>query len=185
MDDERSDDALSTADEALRLLRAELSAAPSPDFQARVRARLAQPRGGRRWGWIVPALAAAVLLVAAIVWMRAPRSDHAPTVAVETPAPPAVANQTPAPAPPVEPVRPPRRDGVPRTVARRLEPVRPLVPPGEEGRIARYAASVQRWPYAAERLPESDPQALLADPAPIEILEIETAPLVPDEGSHR
>lgn len=184
MDDERSDDALSAADEALRALRAELSVAPSPDFQARVRARVARPRAARRWGWIVPALAAAVLLIAAIVWMSTPRSERRPTVAAETPTPPTVAVEPDPPSAPADPVLPPRR-AVARAVARGIEPIRPIVPPGEELRLARYVASVRQRPFEADTLPESDPRELLADPAPIEIAPLKTAPLVPEEGSLR
>lgn len=187
MDDERSDDAVSAADEALDALRAELSVAPSPDFHARVRARVARPRAARRWGWIVPALAAAVLLIAAIVWMRAPRIDRTPSVARETPAPPpGAADGTPAPTPPAEPVPEPRRRAAPRTASQpAIEPIRPIVPPGEELRLARYVASVRQRPFEADTLPESDPRELLADPAPIEIAPLKTAPLVPEEGSLR
>ncbi len=188
MDDERRDDALSAADEALDALRAELSVAPSPDFHARVRTRIAERRPpAHGWGWIVPALAAAVLLIAVIVWMRAPLSDRTPTAAVETPAPLSRAADTmPAPTPPAEPVPEPRRRAAPRTASRpAIEPIRPIVPPGEELRLARYVASVRQRPFEADTLPESDPRELLGDPAPIEIAPLKTAPLVPDEGSIR
>lgn len=187
MAEERRDDEMSAADEALRVLRVELSVAPSPGFQARVRARIAQRRKpAARWGWLVPAAAAAVLLIGVIVWMRAHRTDRTPSVAVETPATPTVVDETPAPTPSAEPVRAPRRAAAPRTAARpAIEPLRPLVPPGEEMRIVRYAASVRRRPFQADTLPESDPEKPLADPAPIVIAPLETAPLVPDEGSLR
>jgi hypothetical protein len=181
-------DDLSAADEALRVLRSELSVAPSPDLQTRVRARIAQRREpATPWGWLVPAAAAAVLLIGVMVWMRTHRTDRTPDVAVESPAPPpTVAHQTPAPTPSAEPVRAPRRAAAPRTAARpAIEPIRPIVPPGEEMRIARYVASVRRRPFEADTLPESDPRVLLAEPAPIGIAPLSTAPLVPDEGSPR
>jgi hypothetical protein len=183
--EERDD--LTAADEAMRVLRAELSVSPSPDLAARVRSRLAPRREPwRAWGWLVTA-AAAVLLIGSIVWMRTSRVERPPAVAVVSPAPPpTVASETPAPAPSTEPVLAPRRPAARRTLARQpIAPVRPIVPPGEEMRIARYAESVRRMPFAADALPESDPRELLADPAPIEIVPLKTAPLVPDEGSLR
>ena len=186
MPEERDD--LSAADEALRVLRADLSVAPSPDFAARVRARVAAPpEPGRRWRWLVPAAAAAVLLIGAVVWMRLAGRLPAPIVAVELPAPPTtIAKAAPAPTPSPEPVRAARRVAAPDTAApRAIVRVRAIVPPGEEMRIARYVASVRRWPHEADTLPESDPWKPLAEPAPIAIAPISVAPLVPDEGSPR
>jgi hypothetical protein len=184
MAEEPDDDALTAADDALDVLRAELSVAPSPDFAARVRARVAQrPQPAMRWRWLVPAAAAALLLAGAIAWMRETRSGRAPSVAVESPAPPpTVAERPPAPSSTAEPARA-ARTTVARVAARRAP--EPIVPPGEEMRIARYVASVQKWPFESETLPRSDPQEPLADPAPIEVAPLQTAPLVPDEGSLR
>ncbi|HET9316886.1 MAG TPA: hypothetical protein VFQ51_14940, partial [Vicinamibacteria bacterium] len=71
-------DDLSAADEALRVLRADLSVSPSPDLAARVRARVAAPRqAAPRWRWLVPAAAVAVLVIGAVVWMRLARREPA------------------------------------------------------------------------------------------------------------
>jgi hypothetical protein len=194
MDEGRRDDALSAADEALRTLRAELSVEPSPDFRARVRMRVAErPIRTPRWTWLVPAAAAAALVLAGlVVARRGPRTGPALIKVVESPAPARQATE-PKPSEPVssEPrsiERPPSTVRAARpAIARRdaKEVVEPLVPPGEGARIARYVASVSRRPFAPETLPVADPEEPLADPAPIEIVPLDVAPLVPDEGSPR
>jgi hypothetical protein len=177
MDEERRDDAL--IDEALRALRAELSVAPSPDFQARVRARLAPRRApAMRWGWAVPAVAAAAL-VAALVWPRSQRTVPGAATAVEPSAPPP---STAGPEPTGEAPGPPPRPSFRR---RFPAPERALVPAGEATRIARDAASVRERPFASDTLPHSDPSEPLAEPAPLEVAPLDTTPLVPDEGSMR
>jgi hypothetical protein len=179
-------DDLSAADEALRALREELRVAPSADFQARVRARIEQPREpALRWVWLVPA-AVAVLLIGVAAWLLAPRTNG-PAVAVESPAPAPVVTATPL-APPTSVTPAPVRPSPVRTTRRArplAEPIRPLVEPGEEARIARYVASVRHRPLDAETLAESDPHRPLVEPAPIELDPLDTAPLVPDEGSPR
>jgi anti-sigma factor RsiW len=69
------------------------AAAPSPDFEARFRARLArasEPAGWRarlehvtaalRPAWSLPALAAAVAAVAALLYLRDPRTGRGPEI---------------------------------------------------------------------------------------------------------
>ncbi len=184
MDEERSDGELSTADEALRVLRAELSVAPSPGLEARVRTRIAERRAPRlRWAWLLPAAAVAILAVGVLVWLRSQRPVAGPAITVRSPArPPSTAGPGPVAERPVE--RPPVAH-VPRPARRAADPVRPLVPVGEDMRIARYAVSVRQHPFETESLPLSDPSQPLAEPAPIEVVPLDTVPLVPDEGSIR
>lgn len=197
MPEERPDDDLSAADEALRTLRDELRVEPSPQLAADVRARIAGRRiGSRPLRWILPAAAALVLAAGgALLPLRREPGLVGPAAEVAPP--------TKAPSPAVEPIAP-ANEVEPATPARDVEPaaatarvpiragirpeirsVKAIVPPGEEERIARYAASLRRLPYNAEELPALDPGEPLPDPAPIDVALLDTTPLVPDEGSLR
>ena len=180
MAEERSDDALSAADEALDALRAELRATPSPDFQARVRQRIAGRRTrARRWVWLLPAAAA---LVAVFVMLRGARQERGPATAVARPPVPTEAptRAMPSPRPTAAAARTTHR------VAARpvVEPVRPLVPRGEGMQIARYVAKVRARPFADESLPYSDPSTPLVQPAAIASAPLQITP-VREEGSPR
>ena len=195
--EERPDDELSAADEALRTLREELRVEPSPQLAADVRARIAVRRiGSRPSRWILPLAATLVLAAggALLLSRREPGPVGPATEVAPSTKPPTPAGGPIAPASEVEPATPAREvkpaaatAGLPIRAGIRPEirSVQAIVPAGEEVRIARYAASLRRRPLDAEALPALDRSEPLPDPAPIDVALLDTTPLVPDEGSLR
>jgi hypothetical protein len=142
-----------------RTLRAALSVEPSPEFQARVRTRIAEEPAPR--GWLLPSIvalaaAAAVILAVAIAASRSSRLP-APTVAARSPQPatavPGVAKEPePARTPRVEPVRQPAaqrrvrsvnpRPATPRTDE--AQAIRELLNAVDRGEIALAISPVAR-----------------------------------------
>ena len=191
------DDAGSRLNEIDRALAAALDVAPSPEFVARVRQRVArEPRPLGFWrGWriAVPALAAAVLMAIglAVMTRRSPAApqrlqarslptvDMRPVVADPPRAVRADASRVAALAAPFV-----------RTVARREEPEWPvnrtepevLVPPEEIEMYRRLFAAAQTVPHAV--VVESPKDIVAArDISDIAIEPIKIEPIAPPPGS--
>jgi hypothetical protein len=160
-------------DDALRTLRDALAREPSAGFEARVREQLAGRRAPDRRSQVAWILAAAAVLAALVVVLRAPRGA-APVRVVDTLVPRPVAP---------EPTVVPHPVPVVRTANAlvRARP-RPIVPPDGMARLARYVSSVRAHPLDPDLLAR-DASAPLAEPHALEVRAIEITPLESMEGS--
>jgi hypothetical protein len=157
-------------------LRAELSAAPSPDFEARVLRRIADRRTARSRRWIVyaPLAAAALVVIAtALVVQSTQRNGDKPSIAPSRTASPQWAPPGLDPQVAVRPVPPPNppaatpvtnrsRRNVPRAVrplaARSSSSAAPepevIVPPGQAEAIRRLVRAIAEGRLAPPPVPE-------------------------------
>jgi len=188
MDDHRPTDALT--DSAIeREIETMLAVEPSPDFLARVRARVAdEPAPGTwRFEWQFAAAAAAIIATAAVWQSLEPArsiegSADAPLVA-EGAAPPIVSSPTERVAPPVRPIEPVRRGPEVRPTRQATaepemrDPVAVIAPEDRKG--FELLLSSIRQPEVVLVLNEdtTGPPALAA--SNIEIAPIDIAPVPP------
>lgn len=160
-------------------LDAAVNAAPSPDYVARIRQRVAEEADGvtaRRasWlsGWLPVGLAGAVAVLLLVVWL-APRVVVAPSREPET-------AQTQPPVSPVNPpsVTPAPPESAPPQVVAAVPPRTPRPPPPVETAratqpeiiVAPGQMDAIRAFYRAARSPRVEGEALLATAAPLEPL---------------
>jgi hypothetical protein len=180
--------ALAVADGELARL---LSAEPSPELAARVRAAVAEsaeaaPGWRLGWGFMAAAAAAVVVAVTLGVAQRSLRpkpsavAERAPALEAPraTPAPQTVVPETARSAQPVE--SQPRVSGRARAQGPREPEV--LVPAGEAEGLLRFAASLRRRSVTPDSLLVADLSAPLAEPRVGEIPPLEIVPLDPTEG---
>lgn len=195
---------MTTERDVLRDLERALDIAPSPGFEARVRARVGrEPRRVARWTWVLTgaAIAATVVLAVMLVPERhlqvqrdvvaTDARDNAAAVARgaapaspprEAPAEPAEASRPPAVAIPTATAARPRSDGA--VTPRRSPEV--VIPEGQMAAIRRLAAEA-----AAGRVTMTDSRPVLdgaihisalGTPLPIAFDVIEFRPLSPDRS---
>jgi hypothetical protein len=176
-----------------------LSAAPSPDFAARIRAAVSEAPSAPAWRpgfWLTLAGAAAAMLV--VVGLFALRGEPSRSRAASTLAERAAAavEKPPAPEPPQmpearsptpEPAVARSREGASRS---RLAPSRPsvqepevLVPPDQAEALLRFAAGLRQRTVAPGSLLVADLNAPLPAESDVHIRPIEIVPLGPEEDT--
>lgn len=155
-----------------------LSIEPSPEFAAKVRARISEPYAARGWsaGWLGLALASGAALVIALSGLVGWRGLQTPPLPVDPPVASVGPSKT-AP-PPVEPVRH-RLKTVPLTAAPLLtegnRPASPevLIDPSLAQAIRRLANSSRPVPLEG---PETSPPLISDAPVPSVVVEPLTVP---------
>jgi len=161
-----------------------LGAEPSPEFVARVRARVAEgPEPGQWWmSWVLAAGAVAVVIVAVMAWpSREPVSfvrepvQTARVEAVEPVVPPVVAAQTPARS---QPSTPGRKSGVVAAATeRRIDIDLPevVIADNEVKTFAALVASLRqsRFDAPVPAAPDAVTRLEIKELPPVEPLEIE------------
>jgi len=184
--------ALAVADEEMARL---LTAAPSPDFRARIRSAVAESEARpERFGrlWSAAAVAAALLVALVVVVGRAPSRETSVATAPASLRPEVAPGRTererapalgPAAAAPAHNAQDPdTRRLVRRAGTRRTPEV--VVPPGETEALLRLVALVHGERLAPPVLGSvGQPSADLAEPRPIDIQPLEIVPLDPAETS--
>lgn len=178
-----------------------LSAAPSLDFAARVRAAVSEAPSAPAWRpgfWLTLAGAAAALLV--VVSLSALRGEptrsrtaatqvERAAAAAEKPifenaSPPLVVPSPPSAAPPPPPVRKARPSTrAPRAPRQSVQDPEVMVPPDQAEALLRFAAGLQRRTVTPGSLLVANLDAPLPDAGDVHIRPIEIVPLGPEEDT--
>lgn len=188
---------LAMADDELGEL---LSAMPSPELPARIRAAASEPTAvahGWRPGFRLVLVGAAAALLMAVVMARQ-RQVPSPASTVETRHVPPVGREHVTPAPVLardQSAAPPLAEVRTRPAAAGASNVRParsqrtvsepevLVPPGELEALLRYAANLRRRTLAPDALLVADHSAPLPEPRYAAIQPLAIVPLDPEESA--
>jgi hypothetical protein len=175
-----------------------VSAGPSPELPARIRAAVSEStpveHGWRPgFGLVLAGAAAGLLTAVVLVWQHhvppsittvETRPDPSPGRGSETPAPVLGRNQSAAPAPADKrsrPVTASASSGRPGRARSAVLGPEVLVPPGELEALLRYAANLRRRTVAPDALIVADHSSPLPEPKYAAIQPLDIVPLDPEE----